>query len=102
MKDCIQGKTTALTKTRKELLDELGFVWQVRNRPEWSSKFEELVAYKNKYGDTVSRSSEFLKQAIEIALLTVFLVALQRVPQHWAENKTLGKVRISIFYNIER
>ena len=53
-KEWLQGKPTPLTKQRKELLDEIGFVWQVRARPDWSSKFEELVEYKNQYGDTVS------------------------------------------------
>jgi hypothetical protein len=48
------------------MLDEIGFQWRIRNRPEWASKFEELVNYKSKHGDT-------------------------RVPQHYAENRALGK-----------
>eukprot|EP00539_Tryblionella_compressa_P005631 CAMPEP_0178762858 /NCGR_PEP_ID=MMETSP0744-20121128/16788_1 /TAXON_ID=913974 /ORGANISM="Nitzschia punctata, Strain CCMP561" /LENGTH=408 /DNA_ID=CAMNT_0020417607 /DNA_START=142 /DNA_END=1368 /DNA_ORIENTATION=- len=64
--DFVQGKNTPLTKQRKEMLDELGFQWRVRNRPEWSSKYQELLEYKSKHGDT-------------------------RVPQHYSENKALGK-----------
>ena len=63
-----QGKPTPLTKARKEALDSIGFQWRVRNRPEWATKFDELVEYKTKNGDT-------------------------RVPQHYAENRALGKVR---------
>eukprot|EP00535_Pseudo-nitzschia_heimii_P009626 CAMPEP_0197192634 /NCGR_PEP_ID=MMETSP1423-20130617/25375_1 /TAXON_ID=476441 /ORGANISM="Pseudo-nitzschia heimii, Strain UNC1101" /LENGTH=273 /DNA_ID=CAMNT_0042645557 /DNA_START=1 /DNA_END=819 /DNA_ORIENTATION=+ len=61
-----KGRPTPLTKQRKELLDEIGFQFRIRNRPEWSSKYEELLAYKKKNGDT-------------------------RVPQHFRENKALGK-----------
>jgi len=61
-----KGRPTPLTKQRKELLDEIGFQFRIRNRPEWSSKYEELLTYKGKNGDT-------------------------RVPQHFKANKALGK-----------
>jgi len=61
-----KGRPTPLTKQRKELLDEIGFQFRIRNRPEWSSKYDELLAYKEKHGDT-------------------------RVPQHFKTNKALGK-----------
>jgi len=61
-----KGRPTPLTKQRKELLDEIGFQFRIRNRPEWSSKYEELLTYKESNGDT-------------------------RVPQHYKENKALGK-----------
>lgn len=61
-----KGRPTPLTKQRKELLDEIGFQFRIRNRPEWSSKYEELLSYKEKNGDT-------------------------RVPQHYKVNKALGK-----------
>lgn len=64
-----KGRPTPLTKQRKEMLDEIGFQFRIRNRPEWSSKYEELLTYKEKNGDT-------------------------RVPQHYKENKALGKVCI--------
>ncbi|KAG7346386.1 helicase domain protein [Nitzschia inconspicua] len=62
----VQGKPTPLTKQRKELLDEIGFQWRIRNRPEWTMKYEELIKYKEKHGDT-------------------------RVPQHYSDNRALGK-----------
>jgi hypothetical protein len=55
--DFKEGKPTPLTKQRKDLLDDIGFQWRVRNRPEWTSKFEELLTYKAKYGDTVRWNS---------------------------------------------
>jgi hypothetical protein len=58
-KDWLQHLPTPLTKQRKELLDKFGFVWQVRNRPDWSSKYDELVAYKEKHGNTVSQAVLF-------------------------------------------
>mmetsp|Transcript_61472 Transcript_61472/g.150445 ORF Transcript_61472/g.150445 Transcript_61472/m.150445 type:complete len:320 (+) Transcript_61472:272-1231(+) len=64
--DYVLGKPTPLSRQRKEMLDSLGFAWRVRNRPEWTSKYAELVAYKEQHGDT-------------------------KVPQHFPENKALGK-----------
>jgi len=61
-----KGRPTPLTKQRKELLDEIGFQFRIRNRPEWGSKYDELLEYKEKHNDT-------------------------RVPQHFKENKALGK-----------
>jgi hypothetical protein len=61
-----KGRPTPLTKQRKELLDEIGFQFRIRNRPEWNSKHEELLKYKEINGDT-------------------------RVPQHYKVNKALGK-----------
>ena len=64
-----KGRPTPLTKQRKELLDEIGFQFRIRNRPEWNSKHEELLKYKEINGDT-------------------------RVPQHYKVNKALGKVSV--------
>merc|ERR1712238_429550 len=60
------GKPTPLTKQRKELLDEIGFHFRIRNRPEWMTKHDELLIYKEENGHT-------------------------RVPQHYTPNKALGK-----------
>jgi len=61
-----KGKPTPLTKQRKELLDEIGFQFRIRNRPEWMTKHDELLIYKEENGHT-------------------------RVPQHYTPNKALGK-----------
>jgi len=61
-----KGKPTPLTKQRKELLDEIGFHFRIRNRPEWMTKHDELLIYKEENGHT-------------------------RVPQHYTPNKALGK-----------
>jgi len=51
-----KGRPTPLTKQRKELLDEIGFECRVGNRPDneehWNSKYEQLVAYKERHGNT--------------------------------------------------
>jgi hypothetical protein len=44
----------------------VGFAWQVRNRPEWELRFQQLLEFKEKHGDC-------------------------KVPQHYKENKALGK-----------
>jgi Helicase associated domain len=49
----VLGKPTPLSRQRKEMLDALGFQWRVRNRPEWATKYAELVQYKETIGDTV-------------------------------------------------
>eukprot|EP00542_Grammatophora_oceanica_P000828 CAMPEP_0194070140 /NCGR_PEP_ID=MMETSP0009_2-20130614/88023_1 /TAXON_ID=210454 /ORGANISM="Grammatophora oceanica, Strain CCMP 410" /LENGTH=354 /DNA_ID=CAMNT_0038723391 /DNA_START=218 /DNA_END=1282 /DNA_ORIENTATION=- len=61
-----EGKNTTMTKERQRLLDDVGFVWQVRNKSSWEIRFKELLEYKEKHGTTV-------------------------VPQHYKENKALGK-----------
>ena len=61
-----QGQTSQLSKERKLKLESLGFIWQVRNRPEWDQRYSELLEYKEKNGDC-------------------------KVPQHFKENKALGK-----------
>jgi len=60
------GKASQLTTERRTKLEELGFAWQVRNRPEWDQRYQELLDYKDKHGDC-------------------------KVPQHYRENKALGK-----------
>ena len=48
-----QGQQTSLTDERQHLLDQIGFAWQVRHRPEWDRRYEELVQYKDKHGEYV-------------------------------------------------
>jgi hypothetical protein len=61
-----QGQSSQLTKDRREKLESIGFTWQVRNRPEWELRYHELLQYKQIHGDC-------------------------KVPQHYKENKALGK-----------
>ncbi|KAL7447868.1 hypothetical protein ACHAWC_000168, partial [Mediolabrus comicus] len=43
-----------LSKERIQLLDEIGFVWITRNaNTPWMDRYDELVAFKEKYGDTL-------------------------------------------------
>ena len=48
-----QGQQTSLTEERQQMLDSIGFVWQVRQRPEWDRRYEELLQYKAKHGEYV-------------------------------------------------
>lgn len=61
-----EGKTSQLTAERRQKLEEIGFVWQVRDRPAWDIRFNELLEYKTKFGHC-------------------------KVPQHYKDNKSLGK-----------
>lgn len=60
------GQSSQMTDARQHQLELLGFVWHVRNRPEWEVRFAELVEYKAAHGDC-------------------------RVPQHYKPNRSLGK-----------
>jgi len=60
------GKPSLLTDDRKTKLDALGFTWQVRERIDWNKRYQQLVEYKSKHGNTI-------------------------VPQNYAKNKPLGK-----------
>jgi hypothetical protein len=61
-----QGQASQLTEDRREKLEQLGFAWQVRNRPEWDHRYKQLIEYKQVQGDC-------------------------KVPQHYKENRALGK-----------
>lgn len=61
-----QGQASQLTDDRQAKLEQLGFAWQVRNRPEWDHRYKQLSDYKKVHGDC-------------------------KVPQHYKENRALGK-----------
>jgi len=46
----LEGKRFALTPERIEALNSLGFAWD-RNSIKWSTKFQEMVRYKNEHGN---------------------------------------------------
>eukprot|EP00541_Cyclophora_tenuis_P012417 CAMPEP_0116563002 /NCGR_PEP_ID=MMETSP0397-20121206/12482_1 /TAXON_ID=216820 /ORGANISM="Cyclophora tenuis, Strain ECT3854" /LENGTH=181 /DNA_ID=CAMNT_0004089379 /DNA_START=1 /DNA_END=546 /DNA_ORIENTATION=+ len=48
-----------MTKERQRLLDELGFVWQVRNRTTWDVRFQELVRFKEVNGTTIVPQQQY-------------------------------------------
>ena len=55
-----------MTKHHRDKLNSIGFQWTIYNRTGWEGKYSELCEYKEKMGHT-------------------------SVPQHWPENKGLGK-----------
>ena len=61
-----EGKPTMLTDERKAQLDELGFVWKVRDRADWNDRYEQLLEFKKENGHCI-------------------------VPQHYVRNRALGK-----------
>ena len=62
----LEGKPTLLTDERKALLDDLGFIWKVRDRADWNDRYEQLLEFKKENGHCI-------------------------VPQHYAPNRALGK-----------
>ena len=61
-----EGKPSMLTDERKAQLDELGFIWKVRDRADWNDRYEQLLEFKKENGHCV-------------------------VPQHYPRNRALGK-----------
>ena len=59
-------KNRPILATRAHRLDELGFTWAFAPTASWEQRFDELLAYRQTHGDC-------------------------KVPQHWPENKQLGK-----------
>jgi len=99
-----QGQPTQLTDDREQLLESLGFAWQVRNRPEWENRYEELVEYKKKYGEYVHcflRVDEcmcsvfllvgYVYLIFPLSLILLLICCSCKVPQHFKPNKALGK-----------
>ena len=64
-----------LTDERKAQLDELGFIWKVRDRADWNDRYEQLLEFKKENGHCV-------------------------VPQHYSRNRALGKWLV--FQSIDR
>jgi Helicase associated domain len=60
LKNLKLGKPSTMTKDRQRLLDELGFVWQVRNRTTWDMRFAELLEFKEQKGTTVVPQREYI------------------------------------------
>lgn len=42
----LEGKSSAMTAERMAKLDQLGFVWQFRDRMDWNERYEKLLEYK--------------------------------------------------------
>ncbi len=59
-------KNRPILATRAHRLDELGFTWAFSPPASWEQRFDELLAYRQQHGNC-------------------------NVPQHWKENKQLGK-----------
>lgn len=62
----MSGKATLLSDERQRKLDELGFVWSIRNRTDWNDRYQQLVEFKKESGNCA-------------------------VPQMYAKNRALGK-----------
>lgn len=62
----MEGKPSLMTDERKNKLNELGFVWKVRDRADWNDRYEQLLEFKKENGHCI-------------------------VPQHYARNRALGK-----------
>ena len=62
----ISNKSSLLTDERERKLNEVGFIWSLRNRTDWNHRFEELIKFKQEYGHCI-------------------------VPQLFTQNKGLGK-----------
>jgi hypothetical protein len=61
LKNLKLGKPSTMTKDRQRLLDEIGFVWQVRNRTTWDMRFAELLEFKEQKGTTVVPQREYIQ-----------------------------------------
>ncbi len=60
------GRSSLLSDERERKLNEIGFVWSLRNRTDWNERFQQLVRFKEAEGHCV-------------------------VPQMYSLNKALGK-----------
>jgi len=47
------GHSTSLTDERLNRLNQLGFVWDFPKMDDWETRFEQLIEYKAKHGDTL-------------------------------------------------
>jgi hypothetical protein len=42
----LEGKPNTMTEERKAKLDDLGFIWQVRDRSDWNDRYEKMLEFK--------------------------------------------------------
>jgi hypothetical protein len=51
----LEGKPTTMTDERKNKLDELGFVWQVRDRSDWNDRYEKMLEFKKEVSSQLEK-----------------------------------------------
>ena len=64
-------KSSGISAERIDALNNIGFEWRLRNRPEWDERYDEVVAYKQTHGDTlvpITRTSDATNKYHGLAL----------------------------------
>ena len=102
----LEGKPSTMTAERMAKLDQLGFVWQFRDRMDWNERYEKLLEYKKEVSFMRRILCEHLRReewsATEIHDLPIsncsfdFISCLQQnghciVPQNYMKSNALGK-----------
>lgn len=60
----MSGKATLLSDERQRKLDELGFVWSIRNRTDWNDRYQQLVEFKKESGNCAVPQMYAKKQSL--------------------------------------
>ena len=96
------GKLSTMTEERCSKLDVIGFLWKVRERADWNDRYEQLLEFKKEVSLTISMCFKAYLHSRSLtsssALLCPHFLPLTFpqnghcvVPQHWSENRPLGK-----------
>lgn len=67
-----EGKPNMMTDERKNKLDELGFVWKVRDRADWNDRYEQLLEFKKEVSQNLNADIHFI--FVSWKLLTIVLI----------------------------
>lgn len=60
-----EGKPNMMTDERKMKLDNLGFVWKVRDRADWNDRYEQLLEFKKEVSQGFECRWSFLSCVLE-------------------------------------
>ena len=84
------NQSPRITTERIEALNEIGFEWRLRRRPEWDERYDELVAYKEQHGDTLVPTDERVDSANKYRYLAQWVQTQRReyrLHQEWKHSQ---------------
>ncbi len=95
----LEGKPSAMTAERMAKLDQLGFVWQFRDRMDWNERFEKLLEYKKEVRYFLALTTTDRSNSSHSFLLSVIYPRPPFfsqnghcvVPQNYTKSNALGK-----------
>jgi len=89
----LRGEDSPMTQERLQLLRDIGFVWEVKEK-QWLQRYNELKAYKDEHGDT-------LVPAAHQSLGKWVIAQRMEYREHCADKRSMPQERINLLNSID-